>query len=117
MFAPTLWRNVDNRSFKHFQQGLLHTFSAHITGYGRVVTFTCNLVDLIDKDNPAFSRSNIVVGYLEQPSKNAFHIFTDVSGFGKRRRIGDAERNMQHFGDSPGEQGFAGTGFTDDHNV
>ena len=30
MFAPALWRNIDDRAFEQFEQSLLHTLSAHI---------------------------------------------------------------------------------------
>ena len=41
---------------------------------------------------------NVSVRRLDQFQQNIFDVFADVSHFGKRRRVRDAERDVQYFG-------------------
>ena len=47
MLAPTLGRHIHHRTFQQFQQSLLHAFTTHITGYGRIITLARYFVYLI----------------------------------------------------------------------
>lgn len=66
VLASSLRRNVDHRTFKQFEQSLLHPFTADIAGNGRVVSFTGNLVYFVDKDNALLCFGYIVIGHLSR---------------------------------------------------
>lgn len=46
IFAATLFWHIDSGAFQHFQQGLLHSFSTHISCDADVIVLDDNLVNL-----------------------------------------------------------------------
>ena len=117
MLAATLGRYIHHGTFKKFQKSLLNTLTADITGNGRIVALTGNLINLINKDNTTLRRIYIIIGHLQQTGKNTLHILTDISGFGKYRCIYNGKRHMQQFGNGSGQQGFSGTRASDHDDI
>src|SRR6056300_1927387 len=62
MLTSALWRYVNHRAFKELEQCLLYAFARHITGNGRVVALTSNLVYFVNEDNPTFGFFLVVIG-------------------------------------------------------
>ncbi len=106
MLAASLRRHVHFRTFEQLQEPLLHPFATHVASDGRVIALACDLVDLVDEDNPNLSFGQIIVCRLKQARQNAFHIFTYVSRLRQNRGINNGERHIQHFGDGARQQGF-----------
>src|SRR5437868_1691500 len=51
MLAPTLRRNVRDRTLQDFEQRLLDAFTRDVAGDRRVLIFPTDLVDLVDVDD------------------------------------------------------------------
>ena len=117
MFASSVRGNVHDRSFQHFEQALLHSFTAHIAGDGHVLGLTGNLIDLIDEDDTSLRFLHIIIGILQQSYEQGLHIFSHIPGLCQRGSIADSEGHLQHFGDCAGEQGLTGTGGTDEQDI
>ena len=109
MFTTTLRRNGGNRTFDQFQQRLLYAFAGNVTGNGRVVRLTRNLVDFIDIDDPTLCFLHVVIALLQQFLNNIFNIFTHITGFGQRGGVGHSERNVQQARQRFSQQRFTGT--------
>src|ERR1035437_8833534 len=52
VLAATLRRNVGHGAFENLEQGLLHSFAAHIPGNRRVLVLLSDLVDFVYVDDP-----------------------------------------------------------------
>ncbi len=66
---------------------------------------------------PDLSALHIVIGILEQSQNNVLDVLADVTGFGQRRRVRDAERHIENSGHGFREQGFARARWADQQNV
>ena len=117
MLSSSLWRNIDHRSFQKFQQALLHTFTTYITGNRRIITLTCNLIYLINKDNTSFCCSNIIVGNLKQSAQDALYILTHITCFCKNSGIYNGKRNVQHLGYGSGKKSLTSTRASYHNNI
>src|SRR5574344_1554974 len=91
MFASSLWRYVNNRTFQKFQKSLLNTFSTHITRNAGIVLFARNFIDFINKHDAALRLLDVIVCNLKQATKNAFNILTHITGLCKNRSIHNGE--------------------------
>src|SRR4029078_3057528 len=108
MFASSLRRHIRDSAFNELEQCLLHPFARHVAGNRRAVTFAADLIDLVDIDDAAFGAFDIVIRCLEQLEDDVFHVLSDVSGFGERRRIGEGEGYVQILGQRLREQRLSG---------
>ena len=117
MFTPTLRRNGSNSTFDQFQQCLLYAFTGNVSGNGRVVRLTRNLVDFIDVDNTALCFLYVVIAFLQQLLNDVFNVFAHITGFGQRGCVGHGERDIQQTCQRFCQQRFTGTGRTDQQNV
>ena len=117
VFASALGRHVHYRTFKELQQSLLHSFTADVTCYGRIVAFAGDFVDFVNKNNATFGTCHIIVSSLKQPCKQAFYILADISGFGEHRCIDNSERYIQQPCNCLGKKCFPGAGRTYDDDV
>ena len=106
MLTATLWRHIHNRSFQQFQQSLLNTFTANVTSDGRIITFTCNLINFIDKDNSLFGFGHIIISNLKQTSQNTLNVFTHITGFRQYRGIYNSKRYVQQLCNGTRQQCF-----------
>ena len=98
MLPASLGRDINNRSFEQFQQTLLNSFARYITGDGRVIAFSGDLIYFINKDYPFFCCFNIIIGILKKPCEQTFYVFTHITCLRKYCRIDDSKRYMQHPG-------------------
>ena len=117
MFTATLRWNGCNRTFDQLQQRLLHALTRYVTGDGRVVRFTGDLVDLIDVNNPALRFLYIVIAFLQQFLDDVFYVLTHITGFGQGGGIGHCERNIQQTRQRFSQQRFTGAGWADQQNI
>ena len=117
MLATTLWRNIHHRTLQQFQQTLLHTLSAHVSSNGRIVPLACNLVNLINKHYTTLRSLLVIVGSLQQASKDTLNIFAHIAGLGKHRCIHYSKRNLDKARNSTRKQRLARTGRADHNDV
>src|SRR4029079_9011522 len=103
--------------FQNFEQGLLHAFPAHVARNRNVVRFASDLVDLVNVNDPDLGAFDIVVGALQEPQNDVLDVFADVTGFGQRGGVGNAERHIDNPGERASQQRFAGTGRADEQDV
>src|SRR5205814_6300310 len=117
MLAAALRGYVRDSSFEDLQERLLDALPGHVTGDGRVVRLARDLVDLVDVDDPALGPGDVEVGGLDQSEEDVLDVLPDVASLRERRRIGNAERNVEHAGEGLGEQGLAGPRRPDEQDV
>ena len=96
MLAAALRRYIRDRALQELEQRLLHALARDVADDRRVVGFAGNLVDLVDIDNTALHALGIVVRRLQQLENNVLDVLADIASFGKRRRVGDGERNVEN---------------------
>lgn len=108
MFTTTLRRNVGDGAFDDLQESLLNTFARDVTRDARVVALAADLVDFVDVHDAALRSLDVVIGVLQKLHDDVFDVFTDITRFGQRRRIGDGERNVDDLRQRLREQGFSG---------
>src|SRR3954469_14457396 len=113
MLATALRRYRGDGALDELEQSLLHALTRHIASDRRVVGFAGNLVDLIDVHDAGLRLLDIVVALLEQLLNDVLDVFTNVAGFGERRRVSDRERHIQETRERLGQQGLAAAGRAD----
>ena len=104
MLTATLWRHIHHRTLQQLQESLLHTFTTHITGDGRVVALTGNLVDLVYEHDTTLCCLYIVVSHLEQTSQDTLHILTHITSLSKDSGIYNGKRHIEQFSDRTCQQ-------------
>ena len=72
-----------------------------------------DLVDLVDIDDAALRRLDVVVGCLQQLQDDILDIFAHIAGFGQRGRVGHGERHIQDARQRLRQQRLAAAGGTD----
>ncbi len=117
MLTTTLRRNVRDGSLDNLEERLLNTFAADISRNRRVVSLSSDLVDLVDVDDTALRAFQVVVCILQQLHDDILDVFTDVAGFGKRRRVRDGEGNVQNLREGLSEQRFATAGRAEQKDI
>ena len=117
VFTAALRRNVARAAFQNLQKSLLNAFARDITRYAHIISLATDLVDLVDVNDTDLRALHIVIGILQEAQNNILDIFTDVTCFGKRGRIGDAEWHIQNFRQRLGQQRFSRTGWTDQQDI
>ena len=117
MLAAALRRHIGNRAFEDLQQRLLHAFAGNIAGDGRVLILASDLVHFVDVDDAGLGASHIAVGGLQQLEDDVLDVLADVTGFGQGGGVHDGEGNIEHAGQGLGQQGLAGSGGADQHDV
>ena len=96
MLSAALRRNVGNGSLHYLQQSLLNALARNIAGDRAVFALAGDLIYFVDKDDPPFRLAHIEIRRLNKPKKDIFNILADISGFGKRCRIGYGKGHIQH---------------------
>ena len=117
MLAATLRRYIGDGAFQQFQQCLLNTFAGNIASYGSVLTFTGDLIKLIDIDNALFRTFHIKISCLQELKENILHVFTDISGLRQGSGICNCKRHIQHLGEGLGKQCFTAAGRTNQKDI
>jgi len=74
---------------------LLNAFAGDIACDRDVLRGAVDLVDLIDVNNAFLRFGNVEVGCLQEAQDDVFHIFSDITGFRQRCRIGYCKRHFQ----------------------
>ena len=83
VLAPALRRNAGDGAFDDLEQRLLHALAGDIAGDGRVFALAGDLVNLVDIDDAALRRLNVVIGILNQAQQDVLHILADIACLGK----------------------------------
>jgi hypothetical protein len=117
MLAAALRRHRGNRAFHDLQKRLLHALARHVAGDRRIVRLARDLVDFVDVDDAALGAFDVVIGRLQQLQDDVFDVFTDITGFGQRRRVSHGEGNVDDAGERLGKIGLAAAGRADQHDV
>ena len=78
-----------------FSKRLLNAFAGNIAGDADVVGLAADLVDLVDVNDPDLGTLNVIIGILEKPQDDVFHVLADITGLGQRGRVGDAKWNVE----------------------
>ena len=117
VLAAALRRDVGDRPLEDLEQRLLDALARDVAGDRRVVRLARDLVDLVDVDDPALGAGDVEVGRLDQAQQDVLDVLADVAGLGQRRRVGDAERHVEHARQGLGEQRLAGAGRADEQHV
>ena len=117
VLAAALRRYRSDRALDDLEQRLLHAFARHVARDARILRLPRDLVDLVDVDDSALALGDVEVTCLQQTDENVLDVFTDVSGFGERRRIGDREWNVEDSGERASQQRLTDAGGTDEQNV
>ena len=117
MLAAALRRNVGDRAFEHFQQGLLHALARHVAGDRDVLAGLADLVDLVDVEHAALGGLDVEVGGVQQLQQQVLDVLADVAGLGQRGGVADGEGHVEDAGQRLGQQRLAGAGRTDQEDV
>jgi hypothetical protein len=75
---------------------LLNALAGDITRDRRVLGLACDLVDLVDVDDPRLGALDVVIGSLDQLEQDVLDVFADVAGLGQCGRVGDREGDVEH---------------------
>ena len=73
----------------------MHALTGNIPCNRCIFAFARDFIYFIDKDNSALGSRNIAVGSVNKFQKNVFNIFTYISRFSERRRVGNRKRNLE----------------------
>src|ERR1035441_1263875 len=64
VLAAALRGNVGNGAFQNLQKRLLYALARNVTGDGRVLVLTADLIDLVDVDNALLALLHVAIGSL-----------------------------------------------------
>ena len=117
MFTAAFRRDVGDGSLENFEQSLLDAFAGNITGNRGIALGAGNLVELVDVDDTEFGETLVIVGGLIEADEDVFDILTDIAGLGQHGGIGDGKGHLQEFGQGAGDEGFSGSGGTDQEDI
>ena len=117
VLAAALRRHRGDRALDELQQRLLHALARHVAGDRRVVRLARDLVDLVDVDDAGLRLVDVVVALLQQLLNDVLDVFTDVAGFGQRRRVGDRERHVEQTRQRLGQQRLAAARRADQQDI
>ena len=117
MLAPSLGRNIGNRSLDDLEQGLLHPFAGDVAADRRRSVLAGDLVHLVQIENALLGPGHIVLRGLQQSHQDVLHILADVARLGQDGGIGDGEGYLQHLGQGLCQQGLPGAGGADHHDI
>ncbi len=117
VLSPALGRDVGDGAFEHLEQGLLHALAGDVAGDRDVGGRLADLVDLVDVDDAALGRLEVVVGGLEQLEQDVLDVLADVAGLGERGGVADGKGHVQHAGQRAGQQRLAAAGRADQQHV
>ena len=106
MLAATLRRNTCHCTFQNLQKCLLHAFTGNIAGYGWILRFSCDLINLINIDNSVLCTFNIIICCLNDLEKNILNILSYISGFCQCSSICNSKRYIQKSGKCLSQQSF-----------
>ena len=113
-------RNENLFAFENLEQRLLHAFSADVARSGAgacAAAATCDLVDLVDKDDPVFGRVDVLIRRIEQTSDRHLDILAVVARLGERGGVVVRERHVENARERPRQIGLARAGRADHEDV
>ena len=117
MLSSALRRYGCNRTLHNLQKRLLNTLPGDIPCDGWIFRLPCDLIDLVDIDNPILCSLNISIRRLNNLEKNIFHIFPDVSGFGQSRGVRNRKWNIEHLRQCLCQKRFPASGRSKHQNI
>ena len=117
MLSSALRRNRCNGSLNDLQKRLLNSLSGYISGNGRILRLSCDLVNLININNTMLCTFNIAICCLNHFQEDAFYIFPHISGLCQSCRICDGKRNIQYLCEGLGKQSLSASGRSKHQNI
>src|SRR5215217_967609 len=117
VLAPALRRDARDRALQDLQESLLDALAGNVARYGGVVALACDLVDLVDVDDPRLSLLHVEVGGLYQLEEDVLHVLTDVSRLGQGGGVGYGEGDVEDLGQRLGQEGLTAPCRTDEQYV
>src|SRR6185503_15987929 len=117
MLAAALRRHACHRAFENLEQRLLHAFARHVARDAGVLRLACDLVDLVDVDDPALGFGDVEVRRLQQPHENVLDVLADVAGFGEGRGVRDREGHVEDARQGLRQQRLTHAGRADQEDV
>ena len=117
VLAATLRGDIADGAFQDLQQSLLHTFTAHVSGDGGILTLAGDLVDLINIDDADLSLLDVEVCGLDELEQDVLDVLAHIAGLRQGGGVCDGEGNAQHLGQRLGQQGLADTGGSQQQDV
>ena len=117
MFATALRRHVADCAFENLQERLLDAFAGDVARDADVLRLAADLVDFVDVNDAHLGALDIVIRILKQAQNDIFDVFAHIAGLGDRRRIRDAEGNIQDARQRAGEKRLARAGWSDQKDI
>src|SRR5690606_15814451 len=79
MLAPGSRRHIGDAALDDLEQSLLHTLATDVArDAGVIAALARDLVDLVDINNAISGALGVPAGILQQPNKDALHIFAHI---------------------------------------
>ncbi len=117
MLATALRRHVADCAFKNFQQRLLDALPGDVASDADVLRLAADLVDFVDVNDAHLGALDIVIRILKEPQNDVLDVFADIARLGDRRRIRDAERNIQDARQRAGQKRLSRAGGSDQQDI
>ena len=117
MFSAAVGRYIGNRALHDFEQGLLNTLAADITGNRGVLRFSANLINFIDVDDAGLRPFNVPIRCLNQAQQDIFDVLADIACLGQGGRIRNGKRYIHRFCQSLRQHRFTHSGRADQQHV
>ncbi len=117
MLAPPLRRDARLATLDDHEKSLLNALAGNIARDGKVFSLARDPVDLVDVDDADLRTRNIEISGGDELQKDVLDILTDITRLGKRRGVGDGERNLKRARKRLSEQGLARTRGAEQHDV
>ena len=95
VLTSALRGDVDDRPFEELEEALLDPFATDVARDGGIVPLTCDLVDLIDEDDPTLCGSDVLVGYLQEACQQTLDILAHIASLRQHSSIDDREGYLQ----------------------
>ena len=117
VLAPALRGHRSGGPLEDLEQRLLHALAGDVPGDRGVLALPCDLVDLVDVDDPGLGPLHVVVGRLDQLEKDVLDVLAHVPRLGQGGGVGDGEGHVEHAGQGLGEQRLATPGGAEQQDV
>ena len=112
-----LGRYGGHRALQHLQKRLLHALAGNVPGNGDVFSLAGDLVDFVDVDDAPLGQVDVVIGVLNQPQQDVFHVLAHISGLRQTGGVADGEGHVQNLGQGLGQIRLAAARGAQHHDV
>ena len=110
MLSTSLRWNIHHRAFKQLQQSLLYTLTAHVTCDRRIVAFSRDFVNLVNKHDATLGFCHIIICHLKKTCEQTLDVLSYIAGLSEHSSINNREWNIKKLGYCFRKQSLAGPG-------